>query len=403
MPTRPSSVNTLADYLATGYWRDTGQSPHHFTGNTISVDLTGLTNAGKTLARAALEAWEAVGDLRFTERRSGADITFSDAGKDAETQVRMSGQSILSADVNIGAGWLKTHGSSVGSYGYQTYIHEIGHALGLGHSGNYNGGASIRQARFVSDSWQTTVMTYFDQDENRSVAATKAYVITPMMADILAIQKIYGKPHNGPTDGATTWCADMPLSRAAMTIYDESGKDTIDLGGDNHDNDIDLADGGFSSVCGQVGNLGIAGGTIIENAVAGSGNDHVSGNRAGNSILLGRGDDTANGKEGNDKLDGQEGSDTLQGGDGNDQLTGGAGADSFHFAAGADTVTDFEGRDTLVLDRDLWGGADLAPEAVLQFAHVEGSDIVFDFGDGDTLRIQNLTDIAGLADNLAFV
>lgn len=403
MSDRPASVNALADYLATGYWRDTGQSPHHFSGHKISVDLTGLSSSGKALARAALDAWEAVADIRFSEKKSGAQITFSDNGSGAETQVRMSGHETLSADVNIGAGWLKTYGKSFGTYSYQTYLHEIGHALGLGHSGNYNGSASIRQERYASDSWQTTVMSYVDQDENPTVAATKAYVITPMMADMLAVQKLYGKAHNGATKGATTYCDDISLANKAMTIWDEGGKDTIDLGRDNSDQEIDLADGGFSNVCGEIGNLGIAKGTIIEHVVTGSGDDDVIGNKAGNNFALGRGDDTANGKDGNDKLNGQEGSDSLNGGDGNDQLTGGVGADSFVFAAGQDTVLDFEdNRDTLVLDRDLWGGQSLSASQVLdQFAHVENGDIVLDFG-GDTLRIKNMTDIGALADDLAF-
>jgi len=404
MSNRPDSVNALADYLATGYWQDTGQSSHHFYGNTISVDLTGLNRDGKALARAALDAWEAVGDFRFSEKKSGADITFSDNGKEADTQVKMSGHEILSADVNIGAGWLKTYGKSEGTYAFQTYIHEIGHALGLGHSGNYNGGASVKQARFASDSWQTTVMSYFDQDENKSVAATKAYVVTPMMADILAIQQIYGKPHHGPTFGKTTYGDDVNLSRNAMTIYDEGGVDTIDLSRDAHDQELDLDDGAFSNVGGLVGNLAIANGTIIENAVTGSGNDRVLGNKAANSMALGRGDDSASGKDGNDRLDGQDGSDKLQGDGGNDTLTGGNGLDTFVFTAGQDIVTDFENnRDTLVLDRDLWGGAALSAQQVLGYAHVEDGDIVFNFGGGDTLRVKGMTDIGALADDLAFI
>lgn len=403
MPTRPDSLNDLADYLATGYWKDTGQSPHKFPSRDISVDLTGLNKAGKALARSALDAWEDVGNVRFSEKKSGADITFFDKGKNAETDVKLSGSKVVAAEVNIGTGWLKSHGDDIGTYSYQTYLHEIGHALGLGHPGNYNGTAGSRQTRFANDSWQATVMSYNDQDENKSVQATKAYVTTPMAADILAIQDLYGKPKNGPTAGKTTYSDELPLS-SAMTIYDQGGNDTIDFAHDNRAQVVDLTDGAYSDVGGQVGNLGIAKGTIIENYFAGSNDDTVNGNKVGNNLALGRGDDTANGHDGNDRIDGQEGNDVIQGGNGNDQLIGGGGRDSFVFTSGSDTVEDFEnGRDTIVLDNDLWGGQQISVEQALAFAHVEGSDTVFDFGNGNTLRVKGVTDLDILTDDLAFI
>jgi serralysin len=88
-------------------------------------------------------------------------------------------------------------------------------------------------------------------------------------------------------------------------------------------------------------NLSIAYGTIIENAIGGSGRDLIHGNEVANVL---------NGMAGNDVIRGFEGNDTLIGGAGADTLTGGAGNDSFVFDTLNDlgnVITDFQAGDIL--------------------------------------------------------
>ena len=306
-------------------------------GDTISVNINGLTNSGKFLARNALEAWENVTGLKFSFVSSGAQITFDDenAGAYASYSWRSNGD-LVSADVNVSKAWLNSYGTSINSYSFQTYIHEIGHALGLRHAGNYNGSATYGvDNHYANDSWQASVMSYFSQNENTSINASFAYVVTPMVADILAVQDLYGTPTAIRT-GATTYGNNSNAGgylatffesnqTAAMTIYDNGGTDLFDFSHYGTNQRIDLNQEAISNIGGKTGNLIVARGTVIENASGGSGNDQLIGNSA-NNILTGNG--------GNDRLVGGGGNDILRGGGGKDDMSGGAGNDTVYFTGG---------------------------------------------------------------------
>ena len=78
---------------------------------------------------------------------------------------------------------------------------------------------------------------------------------------------------------------------AALTLYDTGGSDTLDLRTDRDDQRIDLRPEGISDVYGLIGNLVIARDVLIENVVAGHGNDVVIGNTAVNRLEGRAGDD----------------------------------------------------------------------------------------------------------------
>lgn len=356
-PVSPTKVDAtldeLADYLTDGYWRETGRLGRSFDtryDNQITVNITELADAGQQLARWAFDAWEMVADIVFVEVNSGtADISFSDDQGDNGSDIAVNyssvyGTRITSSQVQISAGWLDTYGTSVDSYSFQTYVHEIGHALGLGHQGNYNGNGTYEDdAVFANDSWQNSIMSYFSQSENTTTTASEAAITSAMMADIIAIQNLYGAAgQNSATAGDTRWGQDsdldtylgdlmrMPPDEAiSFTIYDATGTDTIDLSDAYNHNRLDLNDASFSDIGGLIGNIGIARGTMIENAVLGFGNDTVTGNELANDIEGAGGNDRMDGGAGNDRLLGQAGNDTLYGGEGADWLYGGDGRDVF--------------------------------------------------------------------------
>jgi hypothetical protein len=246
--------------------------------------------------------------------QSGGQITFDDDQEGAWTDAIYSNGVISTAHVNIDTAWIAAYGYTIGTYTFQAYVHEIGHALGLGHAGNYNNDATYPyDALYRNDAWNTSIMSYFSAAENTYFGGqgfSAGYAMTPMVADILAVQQLYGLTTTTRTDD-TTYGSSTNTGRlwydanlnpdGVITIFDNGGVDTLDYSGFSANQTINLVPETFSSVGTGVGNLSIARGTIIENAIGGTGSDTLIGNSA-NNVLTGGG--------GNDSIDGGSGSDT---------------------------------------------------------------------------------------------
>jgi serralysin len=307
--TPPVATNDqIADQLVSGYW---GGDVHHFNatqGGTITVNISTLNASEQTLARAALQEWSDIIGVHFQEVSTGGQIVFDDSedpsGPIAATDANYSDGITTTAHVHISTSWVKNYGTGLDTYSFQTYIHEIGHALGLGHAGDYNNTATFPyDASFLNDSWSTSIMSYFDQHQNtyfENLGFTENFAVTPMVADILAMQTLYGLSTT-TRPGDTTYgyhsnaggIYDATLyPNVAYTIFDNGGVDTLDFSGSPFHQVINLNPETFSSVNGNTGNLTIARGVTIENATGGSGDDTIIGNSANNVLIGGGGTDT---------------------------------------------------------------------------------------------------------------
>ena len=456
--TLPTYTNDqIADYLAYNWLG--GASFDLGPSRSLTVNITALTSAGQNLATWALEAWTMVTGIVFIPTFGAADITFDDdqAGAFAgPSSYSGQGGTIYSSTVNVSTAWINNYGTSIDSYSFQTYMHEIGHAMGLDHAGDYNGTADYRtddtqlgDNHYLNDSWQATVMSYFDQSQ--AGTGSFQFLLTPMVADILAMQTLYGTVgtlrlgdtvYGNGTNAGGYYNGEFGADRA-FTIIDDGGTDTINFSSETANQTVDMRPETISSVGGLVGNMIIMRDTIIENFFSGSGADSIIGNVANNEIRAGggkdfvkggagddiiignQGDDILNGNGGNDKLIGGgnndvlrggsgadllyggDGDDILRGGIGRDKLIGGAGADTFVFKDGwaVDKIRDFEDDiDTIKLDSNLWGGPATVAEA-LTYATVQvgasgASYVEFDFGAGDKLKVFGVTDINALLDDI---
>ena len=244
-----------------------------------------------SVVRDAMHKWSRVATLNCSEVVDSADTAWESGDNSSVGDIRFAMSNLPSTAWAYypgqdnapygGDAWFNKSDYNdpvVGNYAYYTFLHEIGHTLGLEHP-HENKDNDVMSLSV--DALKYSIMSYRDYvGDDIDGVGPNFFPTTPMLYDVLALQTLYGANWNYRSGNDTySWA---PGAKVYETIWDGGGVDTLSAANQTRDVELHLTSGVFSKIGSPVwdehawvrDNLAIAFNAAIENATGSNYDDY---------------------------------------------------------------------------------------------------------------------------------